>query len=154
MKEYWNLTGGEPFLAITWESDFSLACSFCRMWKNHKNFRFTPIPDKTNYLIFLKSKKKTLFFSPLWPFWHYFFQKNPTLSHITKYGPLLSNTILSFRKNNWANSEKTYGQTGGRTDYWYSVDGQTEGQTLFHRTLLTMSGCPTRETTNEVSDQT
>ena len=40
-----------------------------------------------------------------------------------------------------------------QTDYW--VDGQTEGQTLFHRTLLAMSsGCPIRETTKEISDQT
>ena len=29
-----------------------------------------------------------------------------------------------------------------------------QGQTLFHRTFLAMSGCPTRETTKEVSDQT
>ena len=30
------------------------------MLKDHKNFRFTPIPDKTNDMIFLKSPK-TLF---------------------------------------------------------------------------------------------
>ena len=36
----------------------------------------------------------------------------------------------------------------------YRVDGQTEGQTLFYRTLLVMSWCPTREITKEVSDQT
>ena len=29
-----------------------------------------------------------------------------------------------------------------------------EEQTLFYRTLLVMSRCPTRETTKEVSDQT
>ena len=33
-------------------------------------------------------------------------------------------------------------------------DGQIEGQILFHRILLAMSGCPSRETTKEVSDQT
>ena len=81
MKEYWNLAGGEPFLAITWESDFSLACSFCRMWKNHKNFRFTPIPDKTNYLIFLKSKKKPCFLA-LFDHFDIIFFKKILLCHI------------------------------------------------------------------------
>ena len=42
IKEYWNLIGWEPFLAMTWEPDFSQACSFCRMFRNHKNFHFTP----------------------------------------------------------------------------------------------------------------
>ena len=40
---------------------------------------------------------------------------------------------------------------GGQTDY--RVDGQTEGPIFFYRTLLAMSGCPTRETTKEVSNQ-
>ena len=53
IKEYWNLIGQQPFLAPT--------CSFCRMLKDHKNFRFTPIPDKTNDLIFLKSQKNLFF---------------------------------------------------------------------------------------------
>ena len=57
VKEYWNLIGQEPFLAITWEPDFSQACSFCRMLMSHKNFHFTQIPDKTNNVIFLKSPK-------------------------------------------------------------------------------------------------
>ena len=35
-KSNWNLIGQEPFLAITWELDFSQACSFCRMLMNHK----------------------------------------------------------------------------------------------------------------------
>ena len=51
-KEYRNLIGQEQFLAITWEPDFSQACSFCRMLMDHKNFRFTQIPDKTNEMIF------------------------------------------------------------------------------------------------------
>ena len=59
-KEYRNLIGQEKFLAITWEPDFSQACSFCRMLMDHKNFRFTQIPDKTNEMIFLKSPQ-TLF---------------------------------------------------------------------------------------------
>ena len=61
MKEYWNLIGREPFLAITWEPDFFQACSFHRMLMNHKNFRFTQIPDKTNDMIFLKSPQKPCF---------------------------------------------------------------------------------------------
>ena len=67
IKEYWNLIGREPFLAITWEPDFSQACSFCRMLMNHKNFHFTQIPDKTNDMIFLKSPK-TMFLGHFWPF--------------------------------------------------------------------------------------
>ena len=57
IKEYWNLIGRETFLAITWEPDFSQACSFRRILMNHKNFHFTQIPDKTNDVIFLKSPK-------------------------------------------------------------------------------------------------
>ena len=52
IKEYWNLIGWAPFLAITWEPDFPQACSFRRMLVNHKNFHFTQIPGKTNYMIF------------------------------------------------------------------------------------------------------
>ena len=55
IKEYWNLIGSEPFLAIIWEPDFSQASSFHRMLMNHRNFHFTQIPDKTNDGIFLKS---------------------------------------------------------------------------------------------------
>ena len=82
IKEYWNLIRQEPVLAITWEPD-SETFRFHRILKNHRDFRFTPIPDKANDLIF-KKVKKTLFFGP---FWHHFFQKNPALSHITKHGP-------------------------------------------------------------------
>ena len=67
IKEYWNLIGREPFLAITWELDFSQACSFRRMLMNHKNFHFTQIPDKTNDMIFLKSPK-TMFLGHFWLF--------------------------------------------------------------------------------------
>ena len=67
IKEYWNLIDREPFLAITWEPDFSQACSFHRMLMNHKNFRFAQIRDKTNDMIFLKSPI-TLFLGRLWPF--------------------------------------------------------------------------------------
>ena len=52
---------------------------------NHKNFHFTQIPDKTNYIIFLKSSK-TMFLGIFDHFWSFlsdrdFFQKNPALSH-------------------------------------------------------------------------
>ena len=57
IKEYINLIGRESFLAITWEPDFSQACSFHRMLMNNKNFHFTQIPDKINDMIFLKSPK-------------------------------------------------------------------------------------------------
>ena len=92
IKEYWNLIGHEPFLAITWETDFSQACSFCKMLMNHKNLCLTQIPDKTNDMIFLKSPK-TLFLAHFWPFlaisaqWG-FYPKNQVLSQTTIYGPL------------------------------------------------------------------
>ena len=54
-------------MTITWEPDFSKACIFCRMLMNHKNFCFTPIPDKTNTTILLKSPK-TLFWGPFLSF--------------------------------------------------------------------------------------
>ena len=57
IKEYWNPIDWEPFLATTEEPGFSKASSFCRMSMNNKNFRFTPIPDKTKEVIFKKSPK-------------------------------------------------------------------------------------------------
>ena len=61
------------------------------MLKNHKNFRFTQIPDKTNDVIFLKSPK-TLFGAIFDIFGHFcpmgFFLQNPALPQTTMYGPL------------------------------------------------------------------
>ena len=79
IKEYWNLIGQEPFLALTWELDFSQACSFCRTLMNHNNFDFTKTTDKTNDMIFLKSLK-TMFLGHFDHFWSFlpngdFFQK-------------------------------------------------------------------------------
>ena len=90
IKEYWDLIGQEPFLAITWEPDFSQASSFCRMLMSHKNFHFTQIPDKTNDVIFFKKSKNPVF-GHCWPFLvifpdGYFFQKI-WLSHKTICGP-------------------------------------------------------------------
>ena len=67
IKEYWNLIGWESFLSLTWELDFSQACSFRGILMNHKNFDFTQIPDKTNDVISLK-KPETLFLGNFWPF--------------------------------------------------------------------------------------
>ena len=88
IKEYKNLIGWGPFLAITWEPDFSQACSFCIMLMNHKNFHFTQIPDKTNDVIFLKS--------PNTMFRAIFDQKSDSVTHNFIWAP---STMLSFRKN-------------------------------------------------------
>ena len=56
------------------------------MLKDYKKFRFAPIPDKNNDLIFLKSPK-TLLFGPFEPFLTLVFSKYPALSHIAKYEP-------------------------------------------------------------------
>ena len=61
LRKYWRSKNTEIslaesyFLAIIWEPDFPQVCSFCKMLMDHKNLRFTPIPDKTNDFIFLKS---------------------------------------------------------------------------------------------------
>ena len=131
VKEYWNLIGREPFLAITWEQDFSQACSFCRMLMNHKNFHFTQIPDKTNDMIFLKSPK-TMFLGHFWPFlvifaqWG-FFPKNPAVTHNYIWAP---NTMLSSEKTNEPIPRKR------------KEDGRTDGQTLSYRTLPPEVGGP------------
>ena len=126
IKEYWNLIGREPFLAITWEPDFSQACSFCRMLMNHKNFHFTQIPDKTYDVIFLKSSK-TMLLGHFWPFLIFFaqwgfFQKNLALSLITRYGPLKPCKV----------SEKT-NEPILRKLVDRRKDGQTDGRTKGRR---------------------
>ena len=118
IKEHWNLICREPFLTITWEPDFSQACSFCRMLMNHKNFRFTPIPDKNNDAIFLKRPKTLLFrhFLPLLPD-RDFFQKI-WLSHTT---------LSQFQENLQADGRR---------------DRRSDGQTLFLRVFATqLGGC-------------
>ena len=45
------------------------------MLMNHKSFHFTPIPDKTNDLIFLKSPKNFL------TIFDNFFKKNPAVTY-------------------------------------------------------------------------
>ena len=81
------------FLAITWEPDltrFFPSIQFSHNLMNHKNFRFTQIPDKTNDMIFLRSPK-ILFLGHFWLFLSFlpdddFFQKIRLL-HTTMYGP-------------------------------------------------------------------
>ena len=72
IKENWNLIGQKPFLAVTWEPDFSQACSFRKMLMNYKNFHFTQIPYKTNDVIFFK-RPKTMFLGHFWPFWSFLY---------------------------------------------------------------------------------
>ena len=127
IKEYWNLTGQEPFLSITWEADFSQACRFCRMLRNHKNFHFTQIPEKTNDVIFLSPK--TMFVGHFWTFlvvsarWG-FFPKNLALSHITRYGPLTPCYVSG--KTNVSILRNLTDRQDRQMDGW--MDGWTEGR--------------------------
>ena len=114
IKKYCNLIGWEPFLARTWEPDFSWLCSFCSMLMNHKNLHFTQIPDKTNDVIFITSP---CFWAILTIFGHFcpmgiFSKKSGCVTHNYIWAP---NTMQSFRKKQWVNPEKTYWQTEGRT---------------------------------------
>ena len=130
-------------MAITWEPDFSQACSFAEGYNDHKNFCFTQSQDKTNDFIFLKSPKTLGFFLALFNhFWHHFSQEIPSLSHITKYGALTSYKV----------SEKANGPILRKRKDRQKV-GQTIGcmDGLKDSTLLAMSGGSTRETTKEVS---
>ena len=127
IKEHRHLIAQEAFSAITWELDFSQACSFPRMLMNHKNFHVTQIPDKTNDMIFLKSPS-TMFLGHFWQFldifarWD-FFQKIFSLSHATLYGPLTP-CWVSEKTNKPIPRKLTKRRKNGRTD----------GQTLFYRT--------------------
>ena len=100
------------------------------MLMNHKNFRFTQIPDKTNDMIFLKNLK-TLFLGHFWLFLPggEFFQ-NIWLSQVTIYGPVtpcsvsektkesILRKLPDTRKDRWMD-----GPLDGRTEGW--TDGQT-----------------------------
>ena len=130
-KEYWNLIDQEPFLALTWELDFSQACSFRRMLMNHKNFHFTNISDKTHDVIFLKSPKNMF----LGHFWSYLpdgdFFKKIRLCHTIIYGPLTPCYV----------SEKTNEPIPRKlTDR--RKDGRADEQTLFYRTFPAEAGGP------------
>ena len=130
IKEYSNLIGPEPFLAITWEPDFSQACSFCRMLMNHKIFHSTQIPEKTDYMIFLK--KPPVFGSFLTIFGQFcligIFSKNSgSVTYNYIWAP---NRMLSFRKKLisqfWENLQ-TDRRTDRKTDW--ITDRRTDGRT-------------------------
>ena len=144
---YWNIDDSRivephwlrPIFSYNLRTRFSLSMQFWQkvMQKNlHTNFRFTVIPDKTNSMIFFKSSK-TLFLGHIWPFlvifarWAFFSKKiySATLNYIWAL-----NIMLNFRKNQWSNSEKIYGQTKDRA----------ERQILLPRTLLAIAGSPTK----------
>ena len=132
IKEYWNLIGQGPLLAITWEPDFSQACSFHRMLMNHKNFHFTQIPDKTNDVIFLISPKNHVF-RPFLP--HGDFSK---ISSSVTYNYIWApNTILISEKTNERNPRKLTDRWKGRR-----TDRRTDGRTLFYRTFPAEAGGP------------
>ena len=133
IKEYRNLIGREPFLAITWEPAFPQACSFRRMLMNHKNLHFTQIPDKNNDVISLKSPK-IMFWGHFWLFlviftWWGFFPKNPALSHATMHHAKFQKKLMSQSREN------------------VRTDGKTDRQTLFYRTLPAKTGGPIKTIT-------
>ena len=83
--KYWRLKNTEISLA---RGHFPQACSFHRMHhKNHKNFHFTQIWDKTNDTIFLKVQK-TMFWDNFWPClvifaqWGFFPKKSGTVTQL------------------------------------------------------------------------
>ena len=133
IKEYRNLTGGEPFLSITWELDFSQAYSFWRMLMNHKNFHFTQIADKANNVIFLKSPK-TMFLGHFLTIFALcgFFSKKIQLSHTTIYGPLTSCKVSKKNLKNEPISRKLMNSK--------RADRRRDKQTLFYRTFPTEPG--------------
>ena len=125
IKEYWNLISQESFLVITWEPDFSQACSFSRMLMNHKNFRFTQISDKTNDMIFLKNPK-TLFLDHFWPFlvtfawWGFFPKKFDSVTH-KLYGPQHPAKFQKKLMRQFWENLQTDGRTDERTDRPYFI---------------------------------
>ena len=140
LVKYWRLknTVWEPFLSITSESDFFQAWSFRIMLMNYKNFHFTKVPDKT------KKVQKPCFWAIFDQFWSFLpngdFFKKIWLSHVTIYGP--PNTMLSFRKNKWANSEKSYKQKEGWTD------GRKDDEPYFVGPFLPRSRGPIKKPEN------
>ena len=97
------------------------------MLMNHKNFRFTPIPDKTNDMIFLKVQKPC-FGAILTIFGHFrpmgIFPKNLAVTHSYIRMP---NTMLSFKKKLMSQFQE---------NLW------TDRPTLFHTTLQATAGGP------------
>ena len=99
LMKYWQLKTTEISLAEShfWPYNLRtrlfLSMQFSQKWlRAIRTFCFTPMPDKSKDLIFLKSPK-ILYLGHFWSFlviftrWG-FFRKNSSVSHITKYGPL------------------------------------------------------------------
>ena len=92
IKEYWNLIGQETFSTITWGQDFCQAFSLHRMLMNHKNSRFTAIPDKTHDTIFLKSPK-TVFLGHFGPFLVIFARRQFVSKNLLQFHPLIYGSL-------------------------------------------------------------
>ena len=142
MKSDWP----RAFLAITCKIDFSHISSFHKMLKGHKYFHSTPFPDKTNQQIFLKSPK-TPFMAHFWSFLPEgdFFQKNQDLSRTSPCGPLTPYKIPE-KPNGSIPRKLPERRTKIRTNR--RTDRRMEGQTLIHRTLPAMTGCPKKKKTS------
>ena len=55
LMKYWQLQNIETLMAETYFGPYNW------IWDDHNNFRFTPIPNKTNDLIFLKKFESPIF---------------------------------------------------------------------------------------------
>ena len=110
------------------------------MLMNHKNSRFTAIPDKTHDTIFLKSPK-TVFWGHFGPFFVIFARRQFALKNLLQFHPLIYGP-----RTPWYVSEKI-NEPIPRNHTDKSNAGEKEGQTLFHRTLLVMTRDPKRKFT-------
>ena len=119
IKEYWNLIGQEPFLAITWELDFSQACSFRRILMNHNNFYLTQIPGKSHDMFFFCLTMFLAILVHFCPMGIFFPKKSGSVTHNYIRTPNIMQT--SFRKNYWTNPMKSYGLTEGWMDRPYFI---------------------------------
>ena len=89
------------------------------MLMHHENFPFKQIPEKTNYMIFLKSPK-TIFLGHFWPFlvifaqWGFFSKRSSsvTLNYIWVPNNKFQKKLMSQSRENL----RTDGRTEGRTD--------------------------------------
>ena len=109
IKEYSNLIGWQPWTKHVISSEICVKLNF--LWLMNHKFNFTQISE---LMTFSYKVQKTCF-------WAIFAQwgLNLAVTHNYVWVPYI---MLSSRRNLWANSEKTYGQT------------------LFYRTLLAKAG--------------
>ena len=124
IKEYWNLIGREPFLAITWEPDFFQASSFLAVLVHvnepyklsiYKNSRQNQWSD------FVKKSKNHVFGPFLTIFRHLcpmgFFSKKSGCHTQLYMGPKYQ---IKFQRKLMSQSRKKFmgGRTEGRTEGW------------------------------------